>query len=282
EIETRPIMDSLTLDFAFTGVRTLGLGQRAGADFLSVSLSTTDAIGHRWGPGSRELHDQLLRLDRYLGAFLDSLATIVPPNQMIVTLTADHGVTEYPEAGVGGRISFSTQVRAMTAYGRDRWRLDLGAGQEAGLLFGDREALARRGVDVDSLSDALAAEVMKVAGVRRVLTPRTLAAAKPGDLDAMRWRRELPAGFSWFVAALAKPGYVFGTNLTSTSHGTLNLDDVRVPLLFRVPGVPARRVERVVRTLDLAPTLAALLGLRPTEPVEGVPLPELFGRRPTR
>lgn len=282
EIERRPAMDSLTLDFAFVGVKALGLGKRNGVDFLSISLSATDGVGHRWGPGSRELHDQLLKLDRYLGRFFDSLATLVPLDQIVVTLTSDHGVTEYPEAGVGGRLSLSDQVRALNAYGRSRWRIDLGAGQQAGLLFGDASALTRRGVDVDSLATALAAEIGHLPGVRRVLTPRSLAAAKSTDLEAMRWRRQLPRDFGWFVAAVAEKHYTWGHNRAETSHGTTNPDDVRVPLLFRVPGLPARRVERVVRTIDLAPSLAALLGIRPTERVEGVPLPELFGRRPTR
>ncbi|MES2124709.1 MAG: alkaline phosphatase family protein [Gemmatimonadota bacterium] len=282
EIEKRPWTDSLTLDFSFRGVKALGLGQRDGVDFLSVSLSTTDAIGHRWGPGSREMHDQILKLDRYLGLFFDSLATVVPPDQMIVTLTADHGVTEYPEAGAGGHIVFSTQARALNRYARSRWRIDLGAGTEAGLLFGDAAALASRGVNTDSISAALAAEIGKLPGVRRVFTPRSLAAAPKTDLEAMRWRRQLVPGFGWFVAVVAEPHYTFGGSKAETTHGTINLDDVRVPLLFRVPGLPARRVERVVRTIDLAPSLAALLGIHPTERIEGVPLPELFGRKPTR
>lgn len=282
DIERRPAMDSLTLDFAFNGVRALGLGARDGTDFLSISLSSTDGIGHRWGPGSRELHDQLLKLDRYLGQFFDSLATIVPPEQMIISLTSDHGVTEYPEAGVGGRITLIPQVRALNAYGRARWRLDLGAGQVLGLLFGDVQALQHRGVNVDSISAALAAEISQLPGVRRVLTPRSVANAKSSDLEVMRWRREIPPGFGWFVAAVARKDWTFGSNKAETGHGTTNLDDIRVPILFRVPGVAARRVERVIRTIDIAPTLAALLGIRPTEPLEGVPLPELFGRRPTR
>ena len=282
EIEKRPIMDSLTLDFALAGVRVLGLGTRHGVDLLSLSLSATDGIGHRWGPGSREIHDQLLKLDRYLGLFFDSLATIVPADQMMLVLTADHGVTEYPEAGTGGHISLGTQVRALNAYGRSRWRIDLGAGSEVGLLFGDAPALASRGVNLDSLERSLAAEIGSIPGVRRVFTQRTLAAAAVTDLDAMRWRRQLPTGFNWFVAALAAPHYTWGSSAAETSHGTTNLEDVRVPLLFRIPGVAPRRIERVVRTVDLAPTLAALLGIRPTERVEGVVLPELFGHRPTR
>src|SRR2546423_7411880 len=64
-----PSMDSLTLAFALEGVRTLGLGSRGAVDLLSVSLSTTDYVGHTYGPDSREIHDQVVRLDPPLGPF---------------------------------------------------------------------------------------------------------------------------------------------------------------------------------------------------------------------
>ncbi|HKR08237.1 MAG TPA: alkaline phosphatase family protein, partial [Gemmatimonadaceae bacterium] len=68
-----PWMDDVTLDFALSGVKALDLGAGPETDVLAISLSTTDAIGHKYGPDSREIHDQILRLDRALGAFLDSL-----------------------------------------------------------------------------------------------------------------------------------------------------------------------------------------------------------------
>src|SRR5690349_19124191 len=73
-----PWADSLTLDFALEGVRRTRLGRRPRPDLLVVSLSATDEVGHDWGPDSREMHDQILRLDRWLGRFLDSLGTMVP------------------------------------------------------------------------------------------------------------------------------------------------------------------------------------------------------------
>ena len=76
-----PWMDSLTAEFALEGVRQLGLGKRGRPDLLTVSFSTTDAVGHEFGPDSRELHDHLLRLDRWLGKFLDSLALLVPARE---------------------------------------------------------------------------------------------------------------------------------------------------------------------------------------------------------
>ena len=96
EIETHTTMDSLTLDAAFHGIRADRLGQRTGVDLLAISLSATDNIGHRHGPGSLEVHDHLLNVDRWLGAFFDSVATRVPLDRVIISLTSDHGVTDFP------------------------------------------------------------------------------------------------------------------------------------------------------------------------------------------
>jgi arylsulfatase A-like enzyme len=98
----------------------------------------------------------------------------------------------------------------------------------------------------------------------------------------MRWRRQIPPGFSWLVAVSVKPHWVFGGGTGSTGHGTTNPDDVQVPILFRIPGTSGIRVERAVRTIDIAPTLAAVLGVKPTQAVEGRVLPEVLGHAPKR
>src|SRR3954470_1347280 len=91
-----PPMDSLTAQFALNGLTALNLGKGPQTDILAVSFSTTDAVGHRYGPDSRELHDQILRLDRYLGIFLDSLFKLRDSTRPAIALTADHGVPPYP------------------------------------------------------------------------------------------------------------------------------------------------------------------------------------------
>ena len=270
-----PYMDSLTLDVALQGAGALRLGAREGTDFLAISLSTTDAIGHKWGPGSREMHDQILRLDRWLGWFLDSLITMVPADQIAILLSADHGATEFPEAGSGGRMGTPAAVRLLNQWASARYHINLGAIIEGGLLLADVPALAARGVNVDSLSASLAAEIRKTPGVRAVYTPKSLAAAPSSDREAGRWRRQIPRATSWLVAVAVVDGWVWGTSRSSTGHGTTNLSDVRVPMLFRIPGVAPRVVTRTVRTVDIAPTLAAVLGVKPTQPVEGIVLPEV-------
>lgn len=282
EIENRSVMDSLTLDVTLDGVRALGIGQRDGVDFLAISLSALDNIGHRWGPGSREVHDHMLNVDRWLGWFLDSLSRSVPLDQVVISLTADHGVVEFPEAGKGGRATISAPVQALNRWARSRWGIKLDAANHSGLLTADVSALRARGLNIDSLARSLAIAIRTLPGVRAVYTPRSLSAAPASDAEAGRWRRQLPPDAEWLVAVAILPDWVWGTGKGSTSHGASNPDDLSVPILFRVPGVPAARVELRARTVDIAPTLAAVLGLRPTEAVEGIPLSAVVRPRPPR
>ncbi len=272
-----PVMDSLTLDVAWHGVRAMKLGQQGHPDFLAVSLSTTDAIGHRYGPGSLEMHDQIRRLDLLLGQFLDSLATVVPLDRVVISLTADHGATDYPEAGTGGRLPLSAEVRELRRWVMSRWSLNAQISEEGGLVLADTAALADRGVSIDSLSRALAATFRGRPGVRDVLTPATLRTRR--DAEAVLWRRQIMPGAGWLVAVASEPGWVYGSSTTSTSHGSSNILDRRVPVIVMAPGVAPRRVSRTIGVVDLAPTVARLIGVRPTEPLDGRVLPEVVSPR---
>ncbi len=281
EAMATPWLDSLNLDVALEGTRALGLGRRpAGADLLAISLSTTDAIGHAYGPDSRELHDLLLRVDRWLGWFMDSLATLVPRERTLYVLTSDHGVTSFPQYSawrgrMGGHARADSAVipaaRALqAAFGRT-----FGLDFNNGLLYGDVPGLREAGVDVDSLAASLASALARTTGVTRIYTPRWLARADSTDLDAMRWRRTIPPDFPWLAAASLAPGYIWSFSIGATTHGTTNRDDVLVPIAFMGAGIAPGKHQTRVRTVDIAPTLAALLGVKALEPVEGRVLPEV-------
>ena len=274
-----PWMDSLTLDFALEGVRALRLGSRSRPDLLIVSLSTTDAIGHRYGPDSREQHDQVVRLDRWVGWFLDSLGATVPPERTILALSADHGVAPMAErsGASGGRVSLDSVVRpfrrAIAAAHGGR----MGVGFESGLLSADVSALRERGVDTDRLSDSLAQVIAGRPRIAKVYTPRSLAQAPASDPHARRWRRHLPRDHEWLVAVVPRDGWVWG-GAGEAHHGTMQADNVTVPIIIAGPGVRRGIYPRPVRTTDIGPTLAAMLGVRPAEPTDGRPLREALGR----
>lgn len=279
ELIHTPWTDSLTLDVALEGVRATGLGSRGHVDLLVVSLSGTDEVGHRYGPRSREVHDHLLRLDHWLGQFLDSLATTVPPARLVVALAADHGMTPYPEAsGTGGRVNLAPLVKGLNEAYQGRYHTRFSFGMSSGLVHADLSALRSRGVDVDSLGAAIARQVEALPGVATVYTPADLTRRARSSNDARLWRRALPASFEWLVAASLRPGWIWATSSDDAEHGTTSVLDMHIPLIFLVPGVPAARVQRRVTSEDIGPTFAALAGVRPTEPVTGKPLREVLAR----
>jgi hypothetical protein len=271
-----PWMDSVTLAFALEGARALGLGRRARPDLLTISLSTTDAVGHAFGPDSRELHDHLLRLDRWLGWFLDELAKTAPARRTLLVLTADHGVQSFPERSPGrGRVSLDDLVSSAGRALSLRLSADPALDFDSGLLSADTAALRARGVKLDSLAAALAAQVTQRSGIRRVYTPASLRSSPPRDAEAALWRRTIPSGYGWLLCASLRPGFVWSPpDQLIAEHGSTAPADLEVPIAFLGRGVRPAVIHRPVETVDIAPTLAALLGLRPAEALDGVPLPE--------
>jgi arylsulfatase A-like enzyme len=277
---TYPFMDELTLAFAWRGVRALGLGEGPRTDLLAVSLSTTDAVGHRWGPDSRELHDQVLRLDRYLGAFLDSLFALRGEENVIIALTADHGVTPYPEVRSSwGDNSKAVRVQASaidsalarvapqvarsgidpTAFALDWPVLEIDRGKAQGK---DRE--------LRLVARAMAAEIKKVKGVQRVDVIDDLARADTvRDVTARRWLHMFRPGGTALLGITLDPFSVIGRGAGGT-HGSPHDADARVPVIFLgAPFASGKRDPGTARVVDIAPTLAQVLGLQPLDRLDG-------------
>lgn len=276
-----PWMDSLTIAFALEGQRTMALGMEPGrTDLLAVSLSTTDAIGHRYGPDSREIHDQLLRLDAYIGAFLDSLDARVGKGRYVVALTADHGIAPIPELRspyyanhdaqrVDTRPAWRAARAALRAAGIDTSAVD----DDDGFRVRDFEAFRAKGVDPDSIAMVWVRTLRPLNGVQRAELLTDLAKSDTvRDHVARRWLHMLPVGGAVRAVVTLEPfGYFHAVNYAT--HGQPHDSDTQVPVIFYGPGiVPGHRATEA-RVVDMAPTLADLLGVRPLEPLDGRVLP---------
>jgi len=288
-----PAMDSLTLLFALDGFEALKLG-RKGTDILAVSLSTTDAVGHAFGPDSREIHDQVLRLDHYLAWFLKRLFDRVGRDKVVVVLTADHGVTSYPERtraktnAAAYRVSLDTVV---TTVNRDLDRLAGAAGGGAprewlefdtGMLFlRDNGRLGALGVRTDSVLDVLAARIVRVQGVARVIRPADLARADTAsDPVARRWLHHLAPDAGVVLTVTLQPASVWDIpNVPIAMHGQPSEDDSHVPIIFWGRGVKRGSYAGRMNTVDIAPTLSVLLGVSPLSLVDGRARTEALGPR---
>lgn len=277
-----PSMDSLTAVFALEGVRQLGLGRGPQTDVLAVGFSATDAVGHIWGPDSREAHDNQMRLDVTLGWFLDSLFAMREPSTVMIALTGDHGVQPNPQLArargeaqgdqgliVSLREVVSETRRRLAAAGVDSMAFIY----EMQLVGLDRRAIAARRLNADSILQDFAAAARRVPGVARVDRLADLRRADhQRDPIARRWSHQIAERTAVdLVVTLTRYSYWY--NATAT-HGSPYDLDAHVPIIFYGPWVTPGRFAEFVRVVDMAPTLAAIAGVRPPalEPLDGVVL----------
>lgn len=276
-IRLTPFMDEVTVAFALEGVRALRLGEGPQTDLLAVSLSATDLINHRLGPSSREAHDQVLRVDRQIGILLDSLFKLRDSSRVIVALSADHGFTPIPElapATVTPRpmrvtlFPVQAKVRAqLAALNIDTTAIDL----DQQVLVVDRAKFRRARVTADSIVSLFRAEALKVPGVARVDRLKDLIKGDTvNDPIARRWTHQIPATYPVELVVTLNPGSIWA-GITAT-HGSPYDNDSNVPVVFYGPGFAPGKYTDFVRTVDIGPTLAQRIGVKPTERLDGVVL----------
>lgn len=256
------------------------LGRHLGPDYLGVSFSQIDTIGHSYGPDSHELMDSVLRLDRVLASLLACLDREVGLAKCVIVLTADHGSTPMPERvhALNPEIPAARiKTAEMDAIARkaldaafgpppegEAWFVRDGAGYHL-----KPTALAPRKIDLAEAARVLKAAVLTYAPVAQAFTrAELLAAPAEGDsLLAMVRRSYFEAGGRDVIYVL-KP-YFMDKSPTGTTHGSPYNPDTNVPQLWFGAGVPKGvHVERV-GVDDIAPTLAGLMSVPPPPQAKG-------------
>ena len=256
----RPPADDAVLAFAEAAVRELDLGRRGRVDFLALSLSAADHVGHAYGPLSQEQLSNLVQLDRELGDFLDFLDREVGQGRWVAGLSADHGVVTMPEEAweLGGRDAERIDQRALTQ------RLSQALNDAVG-----------GGVRPDSLPARLARLIEERGLVTKAYTHRALAAGEAADSFAVLFRNSYrperaPGILSRYgVEVRYGEGDLVYSSETGTTHGSPYWYDRHVPFVLLGAGVPPGNSARAVYTVDLAPTLAALVGIPVPDDLDG-------------
>jgi predicted AlkP superfamily pyrophosphatase or phosphodiesterase len=285
-----PASDKLTLDFAQELVRQEKLGQDDVPDYLSISFSATDYVGHLFGMSSLEEEDNILQLDRTLAelfAFIDR--EIGLENTMIV-LSADHGGPEAPgflnSLGIRNAHYFDTDgLDREPAIMRLKQRF--GIGKELITMYShpyvylNRELIRESGLDQATVEQAVAEELMAFRGISVAVPSSALAGNRQPDTLLMRSvLNNYNARRSGDIFVVFEPNVFindFDGLVVAATHGSPWRYDTHVPIFFAGSGIGNKTVHRTVSPYDIAPTLAARLRMKPPSGAFGQPLVEVLG-----
>ena len=281
-IASTPFGNTLTLDMAYAALEGEQLGKRGETDFLAVSFSTPDYIGHRFGPTSIEVEDNYLRLDRELAKFFEHLDNEYGKGEYLVFLTADHGVadvvnymkSENVPAGSLNTRAILAELRDFTnqRYGEGDWILSLSNEQ----IFLNRELAAGKSLDLSKMQLEVADFLLKFEGIKEAYTAN--------DMKRLEYtfgrKKLLQMGYnhkaSGDVMYIMEPAWLSNAS-TGTTHGSGFKYDTHVPIVFYGWGIKAGQSANYATISDIAPTLAMLLKTRIPNGATGEPILEVLG-----
>ena len=273
-LRASPELDGDTLALAAGLVDEMQLGRRATPDVLSVSLSATDYVGHEYGTEGEEMCLNLFELDREVGDFLSLLDS--RGIDYAVALTADHGGKDIPERERLAGVADAARVDASLSSGALGRKLTAqlgisGPGLVGGSNFGDMYIDKRLpAADQKRLLDAAVAAYKAMPQVEAVFTAAEIAATPPPTSPPDQWTLIERARASYYPGRSGDFFVILKKDVTpiaDTSHGFVATHgspwdyDRRVPILFWRPGFRGATVTAPADTVDIMPTLAALIGL---------------------
>lgn len=281
---TGPFVDEMTLDFARAAIEGEQLGSNpAGVtDMLGISLSSHDYVNHAFGPESRMSHDHLQRLDRMLAKFFSYLDKKVGLNNTIVLLTADHGFPNVPEISKtmqrdAGRVDGKALVDDVNQVLLKKFGVDKLVSKWSGpTMLLNYALIEEKNLKAADVENAASAFLLTRPGIAQVFTRTQLEqGALPdtrlGKLMQRAWHRQI----SGDLMLVAKPYWYFGSGKSGTSHGSPYAYDTNVPLMIMgAPWIRPGYYSQYAEVVDIAPTLAHILQLRPTAAADGRVLTE--------
>jgi predicted AlkP superfamily pyrophosphatase or phosphodiesterase len=264
-IASTPWGNTLTLEFSKAAIEAEQMGADSIPDFLAISLSSPDYIGHAFGPNSVEVEDNYLKLDRELAAFFDYLDKKVGKGQYLFFMTADHAVSHSP----GFNAKYQLPGKAM----KSNKRAENATMQKFGLsklveasanyqVYLDRNAIEKAGADFNAVKSFFIQELNKEEDVLMAFDNANISAANiPAEYKEM-FLKGYNHKLAGDVQVVYNSGYFYTSNPTGSTHGSMYPYDSHIPLLWMGWGIKQGASHRKVYMSDIAATVSALLKIQ--------------------
>jgi predicted AlkP superfamily pyrophosphatase or phosphodiesterase len=261
-----PFGNDMLEAFAEQALKEEHLGRHSGTDVLTVSFSSNDLLGHQTGPDAPEVRDMCIQTDHVLGRLLHAVEEAAGAGNYVVVFTSDHGVAPKPEEltkrGIpAGRFSRNEVYQSIEAaltekYGPGKWIL--GSAELSPYL--NHDLLREKHAVLAEAQETAAEAVRKLPYIFRVYKGTQLELENPsGDPIGTLMQRGYYRGRGADLFIVQKPYWLASKD--GTSHGTPFSYDTHVPVIFLGRGIRPGRYDENARIADIAPTLAALLGV---------------------
>ena len=285
-----PVGDELTLEFAKSLITNENLGGDATPDYLSVSFSSTDYVGHVFGPSSLESEDNILRLDRTLADLFRFVDAQVGLDKTLIVLSADHGAPEAP--GYLKELGFEADYIDPKGWDKagaiKRLKKRFGIGEELittyfhPYIYLNRKAIAEKGLDQAEVERVVAEELASFDGVALAVSSSALSNGRVPDTPLIQSvLRNYNPNRSGDIYVVFQPNRFindFDGLTVAATHGSPWRYDTYVPIIFAGAGISSQRIDRMVHTVDIAPTLSLMVGAKPPTGSFGAPLIEVVER----
>jgi predicted AlkP superfamily pyrophosphatase or phosphodiesterase len=282
-----PAGDELTLDFAKALLEAEELGQDAIPDYLSISFSSTDYVGHLFGASSLEMEDNLIRLDRTLADLFSFIDQQVGLEHTLIVLSADHGGPEAPgylqelnqEANYVDPEPFTADALNKRLKNELGVEVDLVHTYFHPYVYLDRTKVEEAGLDLAATQRVLAKLAMQLPDVAYAFTASdiTQGLVAQSHIAAMVGANYQPKRSGDVYLVFRSGSFIndFDGLVVAASHGSVWRYDRHVPVVFVGNGIKAKTVTRAITPYDIATTLANKLRVEAPSGAVGEPLPEI-------
>ncbi len=285
-----PVGDDLTLDFTKRLIEAEEIGQDDITDFLAVSFSSTDYVGHIFGPSSLESEDNLVRLDRTLAELLEYVDQKVGLANTLIVLSADHGGVDAPavlqnnglDAGYMDGKAFDTEVLNQQVKAVLGISPNVIASFAYPYVYYDQDEIDRAGINPGRIYPVLKQYLEGIPGMLEAIDCRALVSGEvpSSDLYELVLNNFHPQR-SGDIAIVAKPYWYindFDGLIVASTHGSPWNYDTHVPIVFAGHGVESQDIYRTVQTVDIALTLSNYLNIQVPSNAVGEALSEVLGK----
>lgn len=280
-IKNTPFGNNITTEMALAAIIGEKLGEDEITDFLALSYSSPDYIGHQFGPMSVEVQDNYLRLDQDIAQLLTYLESKFGKDEVLIFITADHGAVDVPQFLIdnhipAGYFDKKKMTENLKAFCLTKWNTDLIENISNGNVFLNHEIITKNNLNTSQIEQEIANYLLTFEGVSQTFTANTLKTTVITENIAANIQRGFSQSRSGDVIYVLASGWINAGYTTGTTHGSPYHYDTHVPLLWYGHQIPKGETTKKVVIPDIAATLAVLLNINAPSACTGNPIKDLI------